>query len=99
MGMTDVERRTLKAGTQVALATPNIRGPPDPIAVRIPEAILASGLSRSELYRRAGRGEVVIVKAGRSSLVLFHSLRAAIEALPRASIRPEKIPTRSLPPS
>jgi hypothetical protein len=86
MGVTDIERKLLKGG-HVAVAVPIQRGLPAPIAVRIPEACRLSGWSRSELYRRAGRGEVVIVKSGRSSLVLFHSLRAAIETLPRAVIK------------
>jgi hypothetical protein len=86
MGMTKIERTLLKGG-HIAFATPNVHESPDPIAVRIPAACRLSGWSRSELYRRAGRGEVVIVKAGRSSLVLYDSLRAAIEALPRATIK------------
>jgi hypothetical protein len=79
MGMTDIERALLRGG--------NVRGSPDPLAVRIPEACRLTGWSRSEFYRRAGRGEVIVVKAGRSSLVLFDSLRAAIESLPRAEIK------------
>ena len=87
MSMRNIERKLLKGGN-FALEISDERGPsPDPIAIRIPEACRLSGWSRSELYRRAGRGEVVIVKAGRSSLVLFRPLRAAIEALPRAVIK------------
>jgi hypothetical protein len=67
--------------------------PPDdrftePIAVRIPWAMRISGLSRSEIYRRAGRGEIILLKCGRSTLVEYRSLRGLIKSLPRASIRP-----------
>jgi predicted DNA-binding transcriptional regulator AlpA len=91
MGMTEIERRALKGGTRVALTISDIRGPPDPIAVRIPEAIRISGLSRSEIYRRAGRNEIVLLKCGKSTLVEYRSLRATIESLPRAPIRLGKI--------
>jgi hypothetical protein len=67
--------------------------PPDarftePIAVRLNEATRLSGLSRSELYRRAGRSEIILLKSGRTTLVQFRSLRRLITSLPRASIRP-----------
>jgi hypothetical protein len=86
MGMTDVERRALKGNTQVAIASPDARDF-DPIAVRIPQASRISGLSRSEIYRRAGRGEIILLKCGKSTLVDFRSLRATMASLPRAVIR------------
>ena len=76
MGMTEVERRALKGGIEV-----------EPIAVRLPEATRISGFSRSELYRRAARGEIVFLKCGASTLVDVGSLRAAVASLPRAVIR------------
>jgi hypothetical protein len=87
MGMADVQKRALKGNTQVALTSVDTRLP-NPIAVRIPEAIRLSGLSRSEIYRRAGRGEIILLKCGRTTLVQFRSLRRLITSLPRASIRP-----------
>jgi hypothetical protein len=77
MGMTDIERRARKGGAFELT----------PIAVRIADAIRISGLSRSELYRRAARGQVVLLKCGRSTLVDVKSLHATVAALPRAVIR------------
>jgi hypothetical protein len=59
----------------------------DRLAVRLPEAIRISGFSRSELYRRAARGEIIFLKCGSTTLVDVPSLRAAVGALPRAVIR------------
>lgn len=56
----------------------------EPISVRIPEAERLTGLSRSELYRRAQRGDIIFRKCGRSVLVEVASLRAAIAAMPIA---------------
>ena len=89
MGMTDIERHALKGNTQVAIVPPDTRLP-DPIALRIPEAIRISALSRSEIYRRASRGEIVLLKCGNSTLVEYRSLLATMTSLPRASIRPTK---------
>jgi hypothetical protein len=72
MGMTDIERRLLKGGR---------------LAVRLPEATFISGFSRSELYRRAARGEIIFLKCGGSTLVDLESLGAAVATLPRAVIK------------
>ena len=85
MGATIVERRALKGNAQVAIGSP-VSGAVTPIAVRIPDAIRIAGLSRSEIYRRAGRGELILLKCGRSTLVQFRSLQALMASLPRASI-------------
>ena len=58
---------------------------PEPLAVPIQTAVILSGLSRSELYRRLGAGDVCAVKAGKRTLVLMDSLRAHLSALPRAT--------------
>jgi hypothetical protein len=76
MEMTDVGRRALRGAGEV-----------EPMAVRLPEATRVSGFSRSELYRRAGRGEIVFLKCGATTLVDLASLRAAVMSLPRAVIR------------
>ena len=76
MGMTDIERRALRGGGQA-----------ETIAVRLPEASRVSGFSRSELYRRAARGEIVFLKSGTTTLVEMKSLRTAVASLPRAVIR------------
>jgi hypothetical protein len=77
-GMTDVEKRLLKGGRSAHL---------DRLAVRLPEATHISGFSRSELYRRAARGEIIFLKCGASTLVDLESLRAAVASLPQASIK------------
>jgi hypothetical protein len=64
----------------------------EPMAVRLPAATRASGLSRSEIYRRAawpeGRpGRIVLLKCGKSTLVDMASLRAAVASLQKANIR------------
>ena len=64
---------------------PPQRPGPDPLAVPIPTAVILSGLSRSELYRRLGAGEVRAVKAGKRTLILMDSLRALLAALPPAT--------------
>jgi hypothetical protein len=58
-----------------------------PEMVRIPVAVAAFGLSRSSLYREAARGNIVMKKHGRSTLVCAQSVRAFVASLPRASIR------------
>jgi hypothetical protein len=74
--MTDIERRALKRASSQ-----------ERLAVRLPEASYISGFSRSELYRRAARGEIVFLKAGASTLVDLESLRTAVASLPRAVIK------------
>jgi hypothetical protein len=77
-GMTDVEKRLLMGGGRAHW---------DRLAVRLPEATHLSGFSRSELYRRAARGEIIFLKCGTTTLVELESLRVAVASLPRASIK------------
>jgi hypothetical protein len=92
MGMTDVERRALKGGTTFPTNTGAL-GPPvstatiEPILVRLADAQRISGFSRSDLYRRASRGQIIFLKCGNRVLVDFASLKAAIADLPRANIK------------
>jgi hypothetical protein len=59
-----------------------------PIAVRIDEArAMSGGISRDEIYRAIGRGELEAVKDGRRTLITVASLEARIRRLPRADIR------------
>jgi hypothetical protein len=46
------------------------------------------GLSIPSLYREASKGNIVLLKYGRTTLVDVASLRAFLGRLPRASIRP-----------
>lgn len=53
-----------------------------PITVTIPEAVKASGLSRSALYLALKRREISAVKAGRRTLIPYADLQAFIASLP-----------------
>lgn len=85
MGMTDIERKALKGSgaTQTTPAEVII----EPLAVRLDEASRISGFSRSDLYRRAARGEIIFRKSGKTVLVDYATLKAAALGLPIADIR------------
>ncbi len=53
-----------------------------PIAVTIPEAVKATGISRSGLYEALKRGELTARKAGRRTLISFADLEAYMSRLP-----------------
>jgi excisionase family DNA binding protein len=50
-------------------------GPPEPISVRIPEAVRMTGLSRSRIYELMRSGDIEFAKVGSSTLVVVESLR------------------------
>ena len=54
----------------------------NPIALTVPEAVKASGLSRSGLYEAMRRGDLVARKAGRRTLIPFAELQAYLAGLP-----------------
>ncbi|WAT17109.1 helix-turn-helix domain-containing protein [Aurantiacibacter sp. MUD11] len=54
----------------------------NPIAVTIPQAVQASGLSRSALYEAMKRGDLTARKAGRRTLIAFADLEAYLASLP-----------------
>lgn len=57
------------------------QGPaPEPISVRIPEAVRLTGLSRSRIYELMKSGDVEFVKVGGSTLILVESLRRFIHS-------------------
>jgi hypothetical protein len=58
-----------------------------PLALRIPEAVRVSGLSRSRLYILAGAGELIFLKCGKATLVEFASLEAAMSRLPKTGVK------------
>jgi excisionase family DNA binding protein len=58
-----------------------------PLAVPLPHAPAVTGLSRSTIYREAARGNIRLLKVGRSTLVDMASVRAFLTNLPTASIR------------
>ena len=54
----------------------------NPIALTVPQAVQASGLSRSGLYEALRRGDLVARKAGRRTLIPFADLEAYLASLP-----------------
>lgn len=56
--------------------------PTEVIAYNIAGAVIASGFSRADLYRKASRGEVIFLKNGRRTLVDGASLRRCVANLP-----------------
>ena len=53
-----------------------------PITLSIPDAVEASGLSRSSIYEALRRGDLTAVKAGRRTLIRFSDLEAYMARLP-----------------
>lgn len=51
----------------------------EPLTVRIPTAVELTGLSRSRIYELIVSGDLEVVKVGRSTLVLYKSLKALID--------------------
>ena len=53
-----------------------------PIALTIPEAVVASRVSRSELYLALQQGELTAKKRGRRTLILRDELERFVASLP-----------------
>lgn len=53
-----------------------------PIAVTIPDAVKASGMSRTSIYEALKRGDLSARKAGRRTLISFADLEAYLANLP-----------------
>lgn len=53
-----------------------------PIAVTIPDAVKATGMSRSALYEAMKRGDLIARKSGRRTLICFADLEAFLANLP-----------------
>ena len=51
----------------------------EPLTVRISTAVELTGLSRSRIYELIVSGDLEVVKVGRSTLVLYKSLKALID--------------------
>lgn len=56
-----------------------------PLAFTIPEAVRASGASRSRIYLALAAGELVARKAGRRTVIEADALRRWIASWPRAT--------------
>lgn len=53
-----------------------------PIAVTIPDAVKATGMSRTSIYEALKRGDLKARKAGRRTLISFADLEAYLASLP-----------------
>ncbi len=53
-----------------------------PLTVTIPEAVKATGMSRTSIYEALKRGDLTARKAGRRTLILFADLEAYLANLP-----------------
>ncbi|MBA4308080.1 MAG: hypothetical protein C0429_15220 [Sphingopyxis sp.] len=53
-----------------------------PITVTIPDAVKATGISRSALYEALKRGDLIARKAGRRTLISFADLETYLASLP-----------------
>lgn len=53
-----------------------------PIAITIPDAVKASGMSRTSIYAALKRGDLTARKAGRRTLITFADLTAFLDRLP-----------------
>lgn len=53
-----------------------------PIAVTIPDAVKATGMSRTSIYEALKRGDLTARKAGRRTLISFSDLEAYLANLP-----------------
>ncbi len=53
-----------------------------PIAVTIPDAVKATGMSRTSIYEALKRGDLSARKAGRRTLISFTDLEAYLASLP-----------------
>ena len=54
----------------------------EPIAVTIPDAVKATGMSRTSIYEALKRGDLSARKAGRRTLISFADLQAYLASLP-----------------
>jgi hypothetical protein len=61
------------------------------IAYTIPDAVKATGLTRTRLYSLMGDNAIHAIKAGRRTLIRADSLRDYVNALPPAIIKPAKM--------
>ena len=61
-----------------------------PISYTIPDAVKASGISRTRLYALMGDGSIPAVKLGKRVLIPAAQLAAYVASLPPATIRPQR---------
>jgi excisionase family DNA binding protein len=73
--------RAVAGGRDQARAGLSILGdlPAEPICVRVATAVKLTGIPRSTLYELIGAGEIETVKIGRSTFILYASLKRLFE--------------------
>lgn len=52
----------------------------EPLTVRVETAMQTLGLGRTKFYELVGEGEIEIIKVGRSTLVVFESLKRFVSS-------------------
>jgi hypothetical protein len=60
------------------------------ISLSIPDAIKATGFSRTRLYELMGINAIQSIKVGQRTLIKAGSLRDYVDSLPSANIRKQK---------
>jgi hypothetical protein len=60
----------------------------EPLTVTVQQVEWLTGESRSQIYKRIGRGEYEALKSGQRVLILYESVKRRIAELPRAKIKP-----------
>ena len=60
---------------------------PEPLAYTVAEAVKAAAVSRTELYRAAGRGDITLRKRGKRSIILADELKRWLASLPAANCK------------
>ena len=53
-----------------------------PLSITIPDAVKATGMSRTSIYEALKRGDLTARKAGRRTLISFGDLEAYLSRLP-----------------
>lgn len=61
--------------------------PAEPLTATIADTTARTGLSRATLYRLASAGKIQMVKAGRTTLIQWASVRDHVANLPAADLR------------
>jgi hypothetical protein len=79
-----MHQTSIKDGApRATTAIEQIAREPIKLAHTIPQAVQASGLSRSMLYLAIGRGELLARKCGARTVILDDDLRRFLSRLPR----------------
>lgn len=72
-----IEERHNSAAGEALAQLENL--PVEPICVRVATAVKLTGIPRSTLYELIGSGELEVAKIGRSTFILYASLKRLFE--------------------